>query len=652
MAGKIRQHRLSQYIPLITLPVILAVCLALWSLTANTQHIDMDSDTGVWDLRDFDFSSGAARILGAVEYIPDALLTPKEFAARSGEIQFGRPQDNDVLYCTSRLRILVPEGAVYAIACRSIDYSERIYINGQHMADIGLPGDSRETSIPDTASLSFMAEPVNGVIEIVRQTSNFVHRESGWHDGVRIGLPRIVQASYQHYAEAIIMGCFLALFLVHLALYFILRTYPANLYFSLFCLTWFLRTGVTESKIFAALLPELPWIVKFRIEYLSLPVAAILLMLMLRELFPDVVPKWLCRSVCILSGSFLVIFLLTDSLFMSWAIFGCFACFAAAILAIGVCFFLRLRSPGLVQILSLAGVAALFYSSLRDMFYYNNILLPPFLHADLSKISMLIFVFFQMTAMFMGTVHTAEEAHAAEQRLAAENAVLERISRMRSELTTTVSHEMRTPLAVMSAYAQLSVEAIQEGRSDAQTAANLEMISTEALRLADMATDLLQLSIAQEDDKARTRFDLGGVLRQTAHLCESMLNKGGNTLILEIADDLPAVYCNAGELTQVLWNLLSNAAAHTRDGEVAVVAKLAGNNIAVTVRDIGEGIAPKLLPYVFQRYRHGNPEGTGVGLAVCREIIEAHGGSIAVESEIGRGTAVTFTVPIGEEESI
>lgn len=645
-----KRTHLQNFIPLLTLPVMLAVCLALWMTMSNIRYAEVESSTGVWDLRGFDFPNESARVVGAVEYIPNALLTPEEFDARADEIQIGYPQ-NAASFSTSRIRILLPEGS-YLIAGRSIDYSDRVYINGKLMAEIGIPGETKQTSVPDTADLSFMDEPVDGVITIVQQTSNFVHREGGWHDDWRIGYTEIVRASYRHDVTAIVMGCFLALFLVHLALFFILRSYRANLYFSLFCLMWFLRTGVTGVKVFSTLLPWLSWYVKFRVEYLSLPVTGTLIILMLNELFPDILPKWFRRAVYALSAIFIGIFLFADTYFMSWAILGCYAYEGTSILIVAAYFILRFRRANPAQLMSIIGSALFLYAGLRDMFYYSDIpLLPPYVNADLSEISMLIFVFFQMTAMFIGTVHAAEEARAAEQRLTAENAALDRVNRMRNDLTTTVSHEMRTPLAVMSAYAQLSVEAIREGRSDPQTTSNLEMISTEALRLADMATDLLQLSIAQEDDAARTRFDLGGVLRQTAHLCEPMLNKGGNTLTLSVADHLPEVHGNAGELTQVLWNLLSNTAAHTSNGEVTVSAEMNESQIAVTVRDTGEGIAPALLPHVFER-RRGDGAGTGVGLAVCREIIEAHGGRITAESEPGQGTAIVFTIPVHEEEPI
>lgn len=644
------KRKLEKNIPLVTLPVMLVVCLVLWALTVNTQYTDFNSGDGIWDLRGFNFSSGSARVLGAVEYIPDALLTPEEFEARSGEARLGRPQDNGVQYCTSRMRILVPEGATYAVACRSIDYAERIYMNGKHMADVGMPGDSKESSVPGTGSLYFMDEPVDGVIEIVRQTSNFVHREGGWHDGVRVGYPGIVRASHQSYAEAIIMGCFLALFLVHLALFFVLRAYPANLYFSLFCLTWFLRAGVVDGKVFSALLPGLPWIVEFRIEYLALPVASILMLLMLNELFPDVLPKWLRRGVYIVSAVFICIFLFADSLFMSRAIFVCYAYMTAAIIVITVCFILRLRKPSQLQIVFFTGLAFFFYAGLRDMFYYNNIVLPPFLHADLSKISMLVFVFFQMTAMFMGTVYTAEEARAAEQRVAAENAALERMQQMKSDLLATVSHETRTPLAVLSGYAELISMEMQKKGVDDQTARDLAKISGEAQRLADIMTEMQRISGAKDAATHKAQTNLSEIVQSAARLYTPILARQNTTLKTDVQENLPLVYANANELTQVLFNLLANAKNYTDGGTVIIMVTYTGEAVAVTVSDTGSGIPPDLLPHIFERGVSGDVHGSGLGLAICKEIIEGHGGEIRIEGIEKGGTKATFALPMDAEK--
>lgn len=99
---------LEKWIPLFTLPLTLAVCFALWIIMSNNTYTEIYGENGVWDLRSFDFENESARVLGDVEFIPDALLTPEEFEARADEIQVGRPEDV-CEYSTSRIRILLPD---------------------------------------------------------------------------------------------------------------------------------------------------------------------------------------------------------------------------------------------------------------------------------------------------------------------------------------------------------------------------------------------------------------------------------------------------------------------------------------------------------------------------------------------------------------
>jgi len=111
---------------------------------------------------------------------------------------------------------------------------------------------------------------------------------------------------------------------------------------------------------------------------------------------------------------------------------------------------------------------------------------------------------------------------------------------------------------------------------------------------------------------------------------------------------MPQVIGNADKLTQVIWNLLSNANEHTKKGEITISAKSENGVTEVCVSDTGEGIAPELLPRIFERHIKGDGGNTGIGLSICCEIIEAHGGRIWFESEQRKGAAVRFTLQSAE----
>ena len=112
---------------------------------------------------------------------------------------------------------------------------------------------------------------------------------------------------------------------------------------------------------------------------------------------------------------------------------------------------------------------------------------------------------------------------------------------------------------------------------------------------------------------------------------------------------MPIVKADAGQITKVLVNLIHNAMRFTRGGQITVMASGNENTVTVTVEDTGSGITPEQKERVFDRFFTGDKStGTGLGLYICKKIIDAHGGEISVQSEPGRGTAVSFTLPLWE----
>ena len=147
-------------------------------------------------------------------------------------------------------------------------------------------------------------------------------------------------------------------------------------------------------------------------------------------------------------------------------------------------------------------------------------------------------------------------------------------------------------------------------------------------------------------------LDMTTLLTTCTEAYRVILEKRGNQLAVNIADNLPPVYGNGDLLIQVMVNLLSNANAATKDGKINIKGELKSDHsqfIVVAVTDTGSGISPKLLPHVFERKVTGT-DSSGIGLAICKEIITSHGGEIRIESKAGEGTTVFFSLPIEEND--
>lgn len=627
--------------------LVVFVGVALWALGGSITYQQLQSQDGIWDLRYTDFQRDSVRLSGSVEYVEDALLTPKEFA-ESENIVIGDVPESGLGCVTSRIRLLVPDDNFYEIAGFADDFGSRIYVNGQHLVDIGMPGKTKEDNVPAERFLTFTAEAQDGIIEIVQQSSNLLYRYNTSHIRWTVGRYINVSSWAESYVNSYvtIMGIYIALFLVHMLLFLVMRSYRANLWFGLLCLVWAVRTGITSLKPLLVLAPWISWEASFRMEYLSVLSALVLITLAYNLIFPDVLSKAMRYTAYISMSLFALLYLFADTFFMSQTmIFYEIITIFCATWAI-VCIAKKVRNTDMKQRIIIISLFLILIALVIDTLYYNGLL--PFIRNAVTEITILIFSMFQMTAMFLGTMEEVTSAKANEQKLAIENAALEGVNRMKNDMMATISHEMRTPLAVLSGYSELISRELRQKGVDEQTACDLDKISVETQRLAGIMEEMQSISGRRERSSRKAPLQLEAIIRQIARMYEHMLKRKDTCLFVEINEELP-VFANADEMTQVMFNLLSNAAKHTSNGKISICAKKEADVIAVSVSDDGDGIAPELLPHVFERYRHGDGEGNGLGLYITKEIVEAHDGKINIESSVGSGTTVSFFLPAYEE---
>lgn len=228
---------------------------------------------------------------------------------------------------------------------------------------------------------------------------------------------------------------------------------------------------------------------------------------------------------------------------------------------------------------------------------------------------------------------------------------LRRLETIRRDFVANVSHELRTPLASIRAMA----ETLQDGAVEDTTVARrfVSIIVGEVERLTRILEDLLILSRAESKQPERNAFALHQLIRDVVERFQSQSEKAGIHLLYRIPASLPVV-ANRDQIEQVLVNLIDNAIKYTPGGgEVTVDAEVQEHQIVVKITDTGIGIMSQDLPRLFERFyrvdkaRSRQSGGTGLGLSIVKHIVETHGGSVQVESEFGRGSAFSFTLPRG-----
>jgi PAS domain S-box-containing protein len=237
---------------------------------------------------------------------------------------------------------------------------------------------------------------------------------------------------------------------------------------------------------------------------------------------------------------------------------------------------------------------------------------------------------------------------------------LKEVERLKSNIVANISHELRAPLASIKAYTELLLENLD--RDDQSLRQQfLEIIDRETDWLAELINDFLDLS-RLESEQATTQKEMLSVVEiveGVAALLAPQLQEHGVELQIQLQPKLPLLYADKEQMAVLVKNLMGNAIKFSRyGGQVWVNVRQQGDDLVIQVRDQGIGIAPEEMDQLFTKFfrsksaRAAQIRGTGLGLALVKEVIDAHNGSIAVDSSPGEGSVFTAVLPVGGDPAL
>ncbi len=608
----------------------------------------IDADDGYADMTGVSLKEKIASVSHTWQSFPDELYSPEDFKKGDTESPVVFDIGKDSLkyhYGTHRMILETENYAQLALYFKSLDYSTAVYINGEKVDEIGKVGKTEDTSIARTRECMYAFSPQNGKTEVILQYSNFVHKDGGNPPTLFVSEPDNIYsyAESKTFTNAILIGCLLTAFLYYFCMFFVHHRRMIFLNFALCCLLFTLRYLPLQS-----IFPDISWNVSIRAEYVGMFAASMFLGIFVQNLFPTVLSTAFRYFVLIFYSIYLLIVIFTPTTFFTEIVL--YVQIISLLIILYVC--IKLIKPALSSFygaLGLFAMIAILVTMVNDSLGANS--MPNLGVNDLMSIGIYIFVLSYMIILQI----QASENEKMIMEITQNNIALEKVNRMKTEFVSNVSHELKTPLTVMSNKAQLSLKQIKMGDGDVETISrNLDTIIKETKNLSAMIEKMLDTARIEEDlnELSIAELDLNKLIGEIADDFDTSMDTNGSRIILKLKPGLPVVNGDDMKLKQALVNLLTNAIKNTKRGRITIETTGADDGsdfIKIKISDTGSGIEKEDLPYIFDRFykvENGSHKGTGLGLFITKNIVESHGGSIEIQSEKNKGTTVSLSLPV------
>jgi len=675
---------------------IFLATLALFFLAggtvASSTTVTPKAEKGTLDLRNWKFNNdGPIKLDGEWSFYWQRLYSPSDFIGPSPPQPAGvqevpglwndRLEDGTALsgsgYATYRLKVLLNPNCCLVRATTShpannqssqvyqamglqfmfVETAFTLFINGEKVTSAGTVGNSSQTSkpmyLPHTAGLL-----VNGnELDIVIQVSNFHHRKGGLESTILLGCQGDIQESRQQslYIDIFLFSSIIIMGFYYLGIFLLWKKERAPLYFSLLCFLVAIRAIVVGDYFILTIIPQIPWEILLKIEYISFLLPLTLFSLFLYSIYPVEINQTALKVFTGITFGLTLFVLVTPALIFSWIInpfqilLVGWGTYLLVVLAIAV----KKKRNG--SVLMLFGGIALFATGLNDILY-NNLIIST---GMLFPLGMFVFILFQAFALARRLAIAFVKAELLstnlEKQVAQRTRELLLKNNQMKQLLHILCHDLQNPLANIQSIITASVEdpeLFKQLIPYAASSVNNGMATIELIREIQVLEEK-QLSLTLDS------FNLLKLVEDSEQMLSQRLKQKSLTFEKEVDGSLQVQVERTSFVNSVLNNILTNAIKFSSGGStIRVEGHQANGNINLSIVDKGIGMSPSLVADLFNlekstsRAGTEGETGTGFGMPLVKTFIEAYGGRIEVLSSEAsdssdHGTEIRLTLKSG-----
>lgn len=629
------------------------IILLFFFLIFSNLGFSQTAKKGIIDLSDVKLEDNAIPLNGEWEFYWEELLLPEEIDGREKDYyEFPKLWNDGVTqngveleskgYATYKLKVVLPKRTPQlTLAINEMYSSYKLYYNGFEFERNGIPGKTKELSVPDWILRTTNFNKFSDTLEFVLQVSNFRHAKGGSLEPIIIGdrTKLMAKRDFDFSYDFLLSGSLIMGGLFFLGLFLFGQHEKSVLFFALFCITFSYRMVGSGEYAFHALYPNMSWDLLIRSEYLALLIPVGIFTLYSYSLYPEDSKKWLLLGFSLIAGVFSILVLIVPSTFFTQLIEPFLVLIIIAIFYMIYVYWIAYRRNRTGAQYAFASTGMVFLVAVYLMSVY---LTPVQENTFLTFVGFILFFFFQSLILSYRFAHSLRKA-----KESAETA-----SKAKTDFLSTISHEIRTPLnAVVGISHFLMSEDPREDQVD-----SLESLQFSAEHLTALINDILDYNKLESGsiEFEYTEVNLEGLVSKLIKAHSAVAKEKNVRLIYEFDEDIhPLVLADSTRIYQVFNNLLNNALKFTAKGYVKLIATLIEDNgkyqdIRFEVIDTGIGIPPEKQGVIFERFTQAGSSttreygGTGLGLAIIKRILNMIDSEIYVDSEVGEGTRFWF----------